>query len=90
MDEVMNVTFSVILFIFITTQQSPPNFLRAAALGEYKRPVVVLPGEEHCEEEEVEPQPEIKEPPQMSQVCLHASQKKNTTPPVQKSRLADV
>lgn len=78
MDEVMNVTFSGILSIIITTQQSPPNFLRAAALGEYKRPVVVLPGEEHYEEEEVEPQPEVKEPPQMPQVCLHASQKRNT------------
>uniref|UniRef100_A0A673CHC7 Huntingtin interacting protein 1 related n=1 Tax=Sphaeramia orbicularis TaxID=375764 RepID=A0A673CHC7_9TELE len=31
----------------------PPNFLRAAALGEYKKPVVVMPSEEQHEEEEV-------------------------------------
>uniref|UniRef100_A0A673CNF4 Huntingtin interacting protein 1 related n=1 Tax=Sphaeramia orbicularis TaxID=375764 RepID=A0A673CNF4_9TELE len=40
----------------------PPNFLRAAALGEYKKPVVVMPSEEQHEEEEVvEPQPEFRE-----------------------------
>ncbi|KAM3599860.1 uncharacterized protein V6R79_012979 [Siganus canaliculatus] len=51
---------------------SPPNFLRAAALGEYKRPVVVVPNEERQEEEEVEPQPEFREPPpaQMPQYYL--------------------
>uniref|UniRef100_A0A7N5ZVC5 I/LWEQ domain-containing protein n=1 Tax=Anabas testudineus TaxID=64144 RepID=A0A7N5ZVC5_ANATE len=38
---------------------APPNFLRAAALAEYKKPVVVMPGEEHHEEEDVEPQPEF-------------------------------
>uniref|UniRef100_A0A4W6DBI8 Huntingtin interacting protein 1 related n=1 Tax=Lates calcarifer TaxID=8187 RepID=A0A4W6DBI8_LATCA len=37
---------------------APPNFLRAAALAEYKKPVVVMPGEEQHEEEEVEPQPD--------------------------------
>uniref|UniRef100_A0A669EIT1 Huntingtin-interacting protein 1-related protein n=1 Tax=Oreochromis niloticus TaxID=8128 RepID=A0A669EIT1_ORENI len=31
---------------------APPNFLRAAALAEYKKPVVVMPNEEHHEEEE--------------------------------------
>ncbi|KAJ0057472.1 hypothetical protein NL108_009191, partial [Boleophthalmus pectinirostris] len=40
--------------------EEPPNFLRAAALGEYKKPVVVTPGEEHLEEEE-EKQPEYRE-----------------------------
>ncbi|CAB1439818.1 unnamed protein product [Pleuronectes platessa] len=40
---------------------SPPNFLRAAALAEYKKPVVVMPDEERQEEEEVEPQPEFRE-----------------------------
>ncbi|XP_034457358.1 huntingtin-interacting protein 1-related protein-like isoform X4 [Hippoglossus hippoglossus] len=43
---------------------SPPNFLRAAALAEYKKPVVVMPDEERQEEEEVEPQPEFREAPQ--------------------------
>lgn len=43
--------------------EEPPNFLRAAALGEYKKPVVVTPGEEHPEEEEQQ-QPEYKEMPQ--------------------------
>lgn len=61
--------------LFITTPQAPPNFLRAAALGEYKRPVVVVPNEERHEEEEVAPQPEFREAPQMPQV--HASQKIN-------------
>ncbi|XP_059213454.1 huntingtin-interacting protein 1-related protein-like [Centropristis striata] len=41
---------------------APPNFLRAAALGEYRRPVVVMPNEERPEEEEVEQ--EVKEAPQ--------------------------
>ncbi|XP_076614166.1 huntingtin-interacting protein 1-related protein [Chaetodon auriga] len=49
---------------------APPNFLRAAALGEYKRPVVVIPNEEHREEEEVEPQTEVREAPQMPQYYL--------------------
>uniref|UniRef100_A0A671USF3 Huntingtin interacting protein 1 related n=1 Tax=Sparus aurata TaxID=8175 RepID=A0A671USF3_SPAAU len=40
---------------------APPNFLRAAALGEYKKPVVVMPNAEPHEEEEVEPQPEHRE-----------------------------
>lgn len=44
--------------------QAPPNFLRAAALGEYKRPVVVMPNEER-QEEEAEPQPESRETPQV-------------------------
>uniref|UniRef100_A0A671UNL4 Huntingtin interacting protein 1 related n=1 Tax=Sparus aurata TaxID=8175 RepID=A0A671UNL4_SPAAU len=43
---------------------APPNFLRAAALGEYKKPVVVMPNAEPHEEEEVEPQPEHREAPQ--------------------------
>uniref|UniRef100_A0A3Q3WCC7 ENTH domain-containing protein n=1 Tax=Mola mola TaxID=94237 RepID=A0A3Q3WCC7_MOLML len=51
---------------------APPNFLRAAALGEYKKPVVVMPGEEPYEDEDGEPQPEIRESPQ---VCLHESQR---------------
>uniref|UniRef100_H2L7U6 Huntingtin interacting protein 1 related a n=1 Tax=Oryzias latipes TaxID=8090 RepID=H2L7U6_ORYLA len=36
----------------------PPNFLRAAALAEYKKPVVVMPGEDY-QEEEVETHPEF-------------------------------
>ena len=48
------------------TLQAPPNFLRAAALAEYKKPVVVMPDEERQEEEEVEPQPELREAPQVS------------------------
>lgn len=53
----------------IITPQAPPNFLRAAALAEYKKPVVVTPNEEHHEEEEdVEPQPEFREASQMPQV----------------------
>uniref|UniRef100_A0A8D3CRY2 I/LWEQ domain-containing protein n=1 Tax=Scophthalmus maximus TaxID=52904 RepID=A0A8D3CRY2_SCOMX len=42
---------------------APPNFLRAAALAEYKKPVVVMPNEERHEEEEeeVETQPEFRE-----------------------------
>ncbi|XP_070706559.1 huntingtin-interacting protein 1-related protein-like [Pempheris klunzingeri] len=48
----------------------PPNFLRAAALGEYKKPVVGMSNEEYHEEEEVEPQPELREAPQMPQYYL--------------------
>uniref|UniRef100_A0A8C6NL90 Huntingtin interacting protein 1 related n=1 Tax=Nothobranchius furzeri TaxID=105023 RepID=A0A8C6NL90_NOTFU len=44
---------------------APPNFLRAAALAEYKKPVVVMPNEDHHEEEEVETQPELREAPQV-------------------------
>ncbi|KAK5852242.1 hypothetical protein PBY51_023727 [Eleginops maclovinus] len=43
---------------------APPNFLRAAALAEYKRAVVVIPNEERTDGEEVEPQPETREVPQ--------------------------
>lgn len=46
----------------------PPNFLRAASLGEYKKPVVVTPGQDHPEEEEQpqqqQQQPEYREMPQ--------------------------
>ncbi|KAF1377857.1 hypothetical protein PFLUV_G00205100 [Perca fluviatilis] len=42
----------------------PPNFLRASALAEYKKPVVVMPNEERHNEEEVEMQPELREAPQ--------------------------
>ncbi|TDH02377.1 hypothetical protein EPR50_G00172110 [Perca flavescens] len=42
----------------------PPNFLRASALAEYKKPVVVMPNEERHNEEEVEVQPELREAPQ--------------------------
>lgn len=57
--------------------QSPPNFLRAAALGEYKRPVAVMPGDEQ-EEDEAEPQAENRDSPQMTQVCLqHRKNKKS-------------
>uniref|UniRef100_A0A3B3CL99 Huntingtin interacting protein 1 related n=1 Tax=Oryzias melastigma TaxID=30732 RepID=A0A3B3CL99_ORYME len=45
----------------------PPNFLRAAALAEYKKPVVVMPGEDY-QEEEVETHPEFREIPQMPQM----------------------
>lgn len=55
---------------YFLSPQAPPNFLRAAALGEYKKPVVVMPNAEPHEEEEVEPQPEHREAPQ---VCWHAS-----------------
>uniref|UniRef100_A0A665U8I9 Huntingtin interacting protein 1 related n=1 Tax=Echeneis naucrates TaxID=173247 RepID=A0A665U8I9_ECHNA len=51
--------------------RAPPNFLRAAALAEYKKPVVVMPKEERHEEEEAEPQPEFREGLQMPQVSLH-------------------
>lgn len=55
--------------------QAPPNFLRAAALAEYKKPVVVMPSEEHHEEEDAEPQPEFREQQQTPQVQLHAHEK---------------
>ncbi|XP_067430528.1 huntingtin-interacting protein 1-related protein-like [Thunnus thynnus] len=48
----------------------PPNFLRAAALAEYKKPVVVMPNEERHDEEEVEVQPEFREAPPMPQYFL--------------------
>ncbi|CAG5867661.1 unnamed protein product [Menidia menidia] len=51
-------------------KSAPPNFLRAAALAEYKKPVVVMPSEDREEEEEVEPQPEFREAPQMPQYYL--------------------
>uniref|UniRef100_A0A8C9ZT98 Huntingtin interacting protein 1 related n=1 Tax=Sander lucioperca TaxID=283035 RepID=A0A8C9ZT98_SANLU len=52
----------------------PPNFLRASALAEYKKPVVVMPNEERQNEEEVELQPDVREAPQMPQV--HATGQK--------------
>lgn len=58
------------------TPQSPPNFLRAAALGEYKRPVAVMPSDEQ-EEEEAEPQAENRESPQITQVCFQDRKKRN-------------
>ncbi|XP_029024998.1 huntingtin-interacting protein 1-related protein-like [Betta splendens] len=45
---------------------APPNFLRAAALAEYKKPVVVMPSEERQEEED-EPQLELREQQQAPQ-----------------------
>lgn len=54
----------------IVTLQEPPNFLRAAAFGEYKKPVVVVPNDENQEEEEVELQQEFRETPQMVQVKM--------------------
>ncbi|KAM6975925.1 huntingtin-interacting protein 1-related protein [Tautogolabrus adspersus] len=57
----------------------PPNFLRAAALGEYKKAVVVMPNEERLEEE-VEPQPEAQQIPQyylMNQMAA-PDEKRNT------------
>ncbi|XP_008323835.1 huntingtin-interacting protein 1-related protein [Cynoglossus semilaevis] len=48
----------------------PPNFLRAAAFGEYKKPVVVVPNDENQEEEEVELQQEFREMPQMVQYYM--------------------
>uniref|UniRef100_A0A3Q3G6D4 Huntingtin interacting protein 1 related n=1 Tax=Labrus bergylta TaxID=56723 RepID=A0A3Q3G6D4_9LABR len=44
---------------------APPNFLRAAAFGEYKKAVVVMPNEERLDGEEVERQPKV------PQVSLH-------------------
>ncbi|XP_043952616.1 huntingtin-interacting protein 1-related protein-like isoform X1 [Gambusia affinis] len=52
----------------------PPNFLRAAALAEYKKPVVLMPGEDRSEEDEVDTQPELRETPQMSQQYYLVSQ----------------
>ncbi|CAL8278192.1 unnamed protein product [Merluccius merluccius] len=49
---------------------SPPNFLRAAALAEYKRPVVIVGNQEPQEEEEAEPQPEVRDTPQNQQYYL--------------------
>uniref|UniRef100_A0A3P9H3G9 I/LWEQ domain-containing protein n=1 Tax=Oryzias latipes TaxID=8090 RepID=A0A3P9H3G9_ORYLA len=57
----------------------PPNFLRAAALAEYKKPVVVMPGEDY-QEEEVETHPEFRETPQMPQVRLKMPEMKGFTP----------
>ncbi|KAM4719249.1 huntingtin-interacting protein 1-related protein isoform 2-T2 [Anableps anableps] len=53
---------------------SPPNFLRAAALAEYKKPVVLMPGEDRPEEDEVDTQPEFRETPQMAQQYYLVSQ----------------
>ncbi|XP_034094736.1 huntingtin-interacting protein 1-related protein-like isoform X5 [Gymnodraco acuticeps] len=49
---------------------APPNFLRASALAEYKRAVVVIPNEERTDREEAEQQPETREAPQMPQYYL--------------------
>ncbi|XP_047228532.1 huntingtin-interacting protein 1-related protein-like [Girardinichthys multiradiatus] len=49
---------------------APPNFLRAAALAEYKKPVVFMPGEDRPEEDEVDVQPEFREATQMPQYYL--------------------
>ncbi|XP_021458580.2 huntingtin-interacting protein 1-related protein [Oncorhynchus mykiss] len=43
---------------------SPPNFLRASALAEYERPVVVMPNEEPYEEVDAAPQPDYSQAPQ--------------------------
>uniref|UniRef100_A0AAQ5ZWG1 I/LWEQ domain-containing protein n=1 Tax=Amphiprion ocellaris TaxID=80972 RepID=A0AAQ5ZWG1_AMPOC len=48
----------------------PPNFLRAAALAEHKKPVVVMPNEERYEEEEVESRPEFRSASPMPQYYL--------------------
>ncbi|KAM9801511.1 LOW QUALITY PROTEIN: huntingtin-interacting protein 1-related protein [Neosynchiropus ocellatus] len=47
---------------------APPNFLRAAALAEYKRPVVVMPDEGRLEEDEVDP--DLREQAQAPQYYL--------------------
>ncbi|XP_014325517.1 huntingtin-interacting protein 1-related protein-like isoform X1 [Xiphophorus maculatus] len=52
----------------------PPNFLRAAALAEYKKPVVLMPGEDRPEEDEADTQPELRETTQMSQQYYSVSQ----------------
>uniref|UniRef100_A0A8C8IXA4 I/LWEQ domain-containing protein n=1 Tax=Oncorhynchus tshawytscha TaxID=74940 RepID=A0A8C8IXA4_ONCTS len=44
---------------------SPPNFLRASALAEYVRPVVVMPNEEPYEEVDAAPQPVYSQAPQV-------------------------
>lgn len=67
-----------------TNPQGPPNFLRAAALGEYKKPVVVMPGSEEVnEEEEVEPPPERepRESLQIPQVRQRSIQEIDHMPP---------
>uniref|UniRef100_A0AAQ4NQ65 I/LWEQ domain-containing protein n=1 Tax=Gasterosteus aculeatus aculeatus TaxID=481459 RepID=A0AAQ4NQ65_GASAC len=47
---------------------APPNFLRAAAWGEYKKPVVVMEAEQRHDEEDVETQPEFRQDTQTPQV----------------------
>lgn len=60
-----SVRLSIVQYVFVYfPRQAPPNFLRAAALAEYKRPVVVIPNEDH-QEEEVETQPEFRDAPQV-------------------------
>uniref|UniRef100_A0A672I0Z8 Huntingtin-interacting protein 1-related protein-like n=1 Tax=Salarias fasciatus TaxID=181472 RepID=A0A672I0Z8_SALFA len=50
---------------------APPNFLRAAALAEYKKPVVLMPGEERPEDEDpVEPQPDLRDSLQTPQYYM--------------------
>ncbi|XP_077352659.1 huntingtin-interacting protein 1-related protein [Festucalex cinctus] len=52
---------------------APPNFLRAAALGEYKRPVVVIENEERFDDEEAEPQTDSRDSQQyylMNQMAM--------------------
>ena len=44
--------------------QAPPNFLRASALAEYVKAVVVVPNQEPPEDEEAEPLPDYREVPQ--------------------------
>ncbi|XP_077944878.1 huntingtin-interacting protein 1-related protein isoform X2 [Gasterosteus aculeatus] len=46
---------------------APPNFLRAAAWGEYKKPVVVMEAEQRHDEEDVETQPEFRQDTQTPQ-----------------------
>ncbi|KAJ3604835.1 hypothetical protein NHX12_026887 [Muraenolepis orangiensis] len=47
---------------------SPPNFLRAGAFAEYKRPVVIVGNQ--GEEEEAEPKAEVRDTPQNQQYYL--------------------
>ncbi|XP_067341377.1 huntingtin-interacting protein 1-related protein-like isoform X1 [Channa argus] len=49
---------------------APPNFLRAAALAEYIKPVMVMPNDERHEEDDLEPLPEFREQQQMPQYYL--------------------
>ncbi|XP_033951961.1 huntingtin-interacting protein 1-related protein-like [Pseudochaenichthys georgianus] len=49
---------------------APPNFLRASALAEYKRAVVVIPNEDRTDRDEAEQQPETRDAPQMPQYYL--------------------
>lgn len=72
----LSITFCLLLSL---ASQEPPNFLRAAALAEYKKPVVVMPGEDY-QEEEVETHPEFRETPQMPQVRLNMPEMKGFTP----------